>query len=54
MEIPFDLNKIFTLTYDFAPLKEVIEYIFEQLQKNSDKTHDVDVKLATKLLMIDK
>ena len=28
VEIPFDLNKIFSLTYDFQPLKEVIEYIF--------------------------
>jgi hypothetical protein len=27
-EIPFDLNKIFSLTYEFQPLKEVLEHIY--------------------------
>jgi len=54
VEIPFDLNKIFSLTYEFQPLKEVLEHIFAQLKKNSDDTHDLDVKLATKLMLISK
>jgi hypothetical protein len=32
VDIPFDLNKIFSLTYEFQPLKEVLEYIFGQLK----------------------
>ena len=31
VEIPFDLNQVFTLTYGFDPLKEVIEHIFGRL-----------------------
>jgi hypothetical protein len=31
VDIPFDLNKIFSLTYEFQPLKEVLEHIFGQL-----------------------
>jgi hypothetical protein len=27
-EIGVDLNKLFSLTYEFQPLKEVIEYLF--------------------------
>jgi len=30
-DIPFDLNKIFSLTYEFQPLKEVLEHIFGQI-----------------------
>jgi hypothetical protein len=54
IEIPFDLNKIFSLTYEFQPLKEVLEYIFGELKKNGDKIHQVDTKLITKLMLIDK
>jgi len=39
VEIPFDLNKLFSLQYEFQPLKEVLEYIFADLKKNSDKIH---------------
>ncbi len=31
VDIPFDLNKIFSLTYEFQPLKEVLEHLFGQL-----------------------
>ena len=34
--IPFDLNKIFSLTYEFQPLKEVLEYLFGELHKGKD------------------
>lgn len=54
VEIPFDLNKIFSLTYEFQPLKEVLEYIFGELKKNGDKIHQVDTKLVSKLMMLDK
>lgn len=30
-DIPFDLNKIFSLTYEFQPLKEVLEHLYGQL-----------------------
>ena len=39
VEIPFDLNKIFSLTYEFQPLKEVLEHIYGELKKNGDKIH---------------
>ena len=54
VEIPFDLNKIFSLAYDFQPLKEVLEHIFGELKKNSDKIHGVDTKLVTKFMQISK
>lgn len=54
VEIPFDLNKIFSLTYEFQPLKEVLEYIFGELKKNGDKIHAVDTKLVSKFMQIDK
>ena len=39
VEIPFDLNKIFSLTYEFQPLKEVLEYLFAELAKNESRTN---------------
>lgn len=54
LDIPFDLNKIFSLTYEFQPLKEVLEYIFGELKKNGDRIHQVDTKLVSKLMLIDK
>ena len=54
VEIPFDLNKIFSLTYEFQPLKEVLEHIFGELKKNGDKIHQVDTKLVSKFMQIEK
>ena len=31
VDIPFDLNKIFSLTYEFQPLKEVLEHLYGQI-----------------------
>jgi len=28
-EVPFDLNQIFSLSYGFEPLKQIIEHIFK-------------------------
>ena len=50
VEIPFDLNKIFSLVYEFQPLKEVLEHIFAELKRNGDKIHGVDTKLVTKFM----
>ena len=54
VEIPFDLNNLFSLQYEFQPLKEVIEYIFGELKKNDDRIHQVDTKLVSKLMLLDK
>lgn len=54
LDIPFDLNKIFSLHYEFQQLREVLEYIFGELKKNGDKIHTVDTKLASKFMLIDK
>ena len=54
LEIPFDLNSLFSLQYEFKPLKEVLEYIFGELKKNGDKIHQVDTKLVSKLMLFDK
>ena len=54
LEIPFDLNSLFSLQYEFKPLKEVIEYIFGELKKNGDKIHAVDTKLVSKFMQIEK
>ena len=50
MEVPFDLNTLFSLTYEFKPLKECIEHIFGQLKKNADAIHGVDTKLVSKFM----
>ena len=36
-DIPFDLNKIFSLTYEFQPLKEVLEHLFGRLHGLNDR-----------------
>jgi len=54
VEIPFDLNKIFSLTYEFQPLKEVLEHIYGELKKNGDRIHQVDTKLVSKMMLLDK
>lgn len=54
VEIPFDLNKLFSLTYEFQPLKECLEFIFQELKKNGDKIHQVDTKLVSKFMQMEK
>jgi len=54
VDIPFDLNKIFSMTYEFQPLKEVLEYIFGELQKTGDQINKVDMKLVSKMMLLDK
>ena len=54
VDIPFDLNKIFSLSYEFQQLKEILEHIFGELKKNGDNIHKVDTKLVSKMMLIDK
>ena len=54
LDIPFDLNELFSLKYEFQPLKECIEYIFGQLKKNADQTHSVDTKLVSKFMAFEQ
>ena len=53
IEIPFDLDAIFSLTYNFEELKKVLEFIFERLQKGDDYTRLVDTKLVSKMMLLD-
>ena len=52
IEIPFDLNKIFNLSYGFEPLKEVITDLYKQTQGNQKKVGDLDMKLSAKFMEI--
>jgi hypothetical protein len=54
VEIPFDLNKIFSLTYEFQQLKLVLEHLFAELQKNGDRINQVDMKLVSKFMEMSK
>jgi hypothetical protein len=44
-DIPFDLNKIFSLTYEFQPLKEVLEHLFGRLHGLNDRVEEHGGKL---------
>lgn len=44
LDIPFDLNKIFNLTYEFQQLKEVLEHIFGELKKHRDGISHLESK----------
>jgi hypothetical protein len=50
VEIPVDLSKLFTMTYEFQPLKVVIEHIYSQLQAHSEGLGS----LGDKVTAIDK
>ena len=53
-DIPFDLNQLFQLTYGFDVLKNVIEHLAKGLKGAEKKVNDLDIKLTTKLMSIDK
>lgn len=46
VDIPFDLNKIFSLTYEFQPLKEVLEHIFGQLSKQASGLSKLEDRIS--------
>ena len=60
-ECPFDLEAIFTVQIDSKNLKGILEFILERLhahdvqnQQQEKKIGDLDVKLVTKLMQVDK
>lgn len=55
VENPFNLEEIFKADIDrFGKLKEVLQYIFEQLNSNKSEVHRVDVKMQSKFMEISK
>lgn len=47
IECPFNLDEIFQADIDrFGALKDVIKYIFDQLEKSSQKINTVDTKMV--------
>jgi len=53
VDIPFDLNKIFSLTYEFQPLKEVLEHIYGQLQKQGGELSGLTHQCTDRFVFID-
>ena len=60
-ECPFDLETIFTVQVDYRNLKGIIEFILERLhkgdladQKQDKDIKDLDVKMMSKLMQVDK
>lgn len=48
---PFDLNQIFQADLDrFSKLKDVLKFIFDNLDKLSLKTSDVETKMVSKFM----
>jgi len=54
LEVPFDLNAIFTLSYNFDGLKEVLQFILEHLGQVKGDVKELDTKMMTKLMQISK
>ena len=54
LDIPFDLNKIFSLTYEFQPLKEVLEHIYGQLKQNKDGVASLDERCIDRFAHIER
>lgn len=53
VDIPFDLNKIFKITYEFEPLVEVLEHLFGEIKKNKDGIQGLDNKVSEKFAMLE-
>lgn len=60
-ECPFDLEAIFTVQIDSKNLKGILEFILERLhsheahnQQQDKRIGDLDVKLVSKLMQVDK
>lgn len=54
IEIPFDLNSIFSLSYGFEPLKQIIEHIYGVLGQQEAKTNEVEMKMVAKFMQIEQ
>ena len=52
---PFNLDEIFTADIErFGKLKEVLTFIFEHLEKTNTRITDLDTKLVSKFMVIDR
>lgn len=52
---PFNLDEIFSADVErFSKLKEVLAFIFDNLEKTNGRVSDLDTKLVSKFMMIDK
>ena len=54
LECPFDLQTIFTLQVDTENLRGLLEFILEHLGENKQNLNDLNEKLLSKLLQVDK
>ena len=54
IECPFDLEAIFTLSYNTDGLKGVLEFILEHLGKFDGELKGLDEKMAARLIQVDK
>ena len=53
-ELPFDIEKLFHLTYSFDPLKQAILQLLKGNKANDKKVNDLEMKLMTKMMLLDK
>jgi len=54
LECPFDLQTIFTLQVDTENLRGLLEFILEHLGEQKQNLGDLEEKVLTKLMQIDK
>jgi len=53
VDCPFNLDEIFQADVDrFAQLKDVIKFLFANLEKTSTKVGEVEMKMTTKFMEI--
>ena len=54
LECPFDLQTIFTLQVDTENLRGLLEFILDHLGENKQQVGDLNEKMISKLLQVDK
>ena len=53
IECPFNLDEIFQADVErFGSLKDVLKFIFDQLNKCSNQINDVDTRMVSKFMQI--
>lgn len=55
LDCPFNLDEIFQADVDrFSTLRDVIKFIMEKLEKSFVKSHELETKMISKFMQIDK
>jgi hypothetical protein len=54
LECPFDLETVFTLQYSTEGLKGVLKWIIDNLAAQKKDIGDLDSKLVSKLIQVDR